>query len=154
MKKIITVAAIVLSLSICLSRAQNPNTFVTAGSGTNASSGQAWPPAMNAPLPPDIRADLEKLFDDVLRSLNLSGGLQALFALWAAARVLRKALPDGMQANGFGQLLAHVALEVNPSLNSKTIQQAIAASAAQLAQPAPISPPKPASTDASKGNAP
>lgn len=53
--------------------------------------------------------------------------IQAITAIYLAAKILRKAIPDKVQASQFGVWLAHVALEVNPSTNKLAADVPIAA---------------------------
>ena len=84
-----------------------------------------WHPAAEAAskppqLPPNVKADLVKLFSDILDDISLTGISSAGFMAWVAARLLRKGIPDAMQDGILGTVLKHAALEINPQVAGKT----------------------------------
>ena len=94
-------------------------------------------------LPPNIKADLVKLFSDILDSISFSGLSSAGFIAWVSARLLRKGVPDAMQTGIVGTILKHAALEINPAQtptpSNVTDQKVILADTATGAKIAPES---------------
>jgi hypothetical protein len=71
---------------------------------------------------PDIAGDVIKLIHDFGYSVNPELVASILTFVFVIARVLRKALPTSVQAGSAGELLKHIALEVNPQTGASTAQ--------------------------------
>lgn len=88
------------------------------------------------PAPPPAAPLADPLAPIKAAWATLVSAVLAYLPIWFAARLARKGLPDASQTGGFGQLLSHLALEINgtPGL--------VPAAVAPPAQQAVI-PPKP-----------
>lgn len=106
MKKtiILLLAITILSLTSCLLFAQE---------GTNAPAAPAAPTG-NINLNTTAN-DIAKVFQDFGVDASPKGIAEFIFMGFFSARFLRKAIPDQMQTGIVGKLLAHAALEVNPT---------------------------------------
>jgi hypothetical protein len=67
-----------------------------------------------------VKADLVKLFSDILDSVSFTGLGSAGFLAWVSARFLRKGIPDNLQNGILGAVLKHAALEINPQTKPQT----------------------------------
>lgn len=111
-----------------------------AAQNTNAPvvyyNAQGVPIATNTPASNDTGSNIERYGKTIL---SIIGGILALGAqIMVAARWLRKALPDSAQTGMAGQVLRHVASEVNPP-KPETLKEN---PTTNLAPPAPPVPPK------------
>lgn len=64
----------------------------------------------------DFNGAITTLVHSALPHLTAQQDIDIVGLLILAARILRKAIPDNLQAGKTGQLLKHIALEVNPVL--------------------------------------
>lgn len=129
MKK--TIAAIILAAA-CVAATAQPQRLSASLSGDYVlvnpqTNSVPWPPA--PPADPDSTAkDIDKVMNDfgVPVSAQMLDGIttavKAYGLLFLLARLLRKGVPDSMQANPLFQLLAHVGLEVNPQLTPPKVR--------------------------------
>jgi len=71
---------------------------------------------------PDVASDLVKLLHDVGYNINPTTIATIVVGIFTVARILRKAIPDASQTGKAGELLKHLALEINPQTGASTTQ--------------------------------
>ena len=77
---------------------------------------------MNETNTPDVSQAVATLVHALFPKLSFNDCVSFVGAAFLIARVLRKAIPDSAQTGQLGQLLKHLALEINPALGA-TIQK-------------------------------
>ena len=77
---------------------------------------------MNETNTPDVSQAVATLVHAIFPHVSMSDITSLIGAVFVIARVLRKAIPDSAQTGQLGQLLKHLALEINPALGA-TIQK-------------------------------
>ena len=75
---------------------------------------------MNETNTPDISQAVATLVHAIFPKLSFNDTVSAVGAVFLIARTLRKAIPDNAQTGQLGQLLKHLALEVNPAKGATT----------------------------------
>ena len=87
---------------------------------------------MNETNTPDISQAVATLVHALFPKLSFSDAVSIVGAVFLIARTLRKAIPDNAQTGQLGQLLKHLALEINPAKGATT----------EKPETPPVNPPK------------
>ena len=94
---------------------------------------------------PDIQQAVETIAKAVFPHVSASQIEVLIPAIFVIARVLRKALPDNIQEGGFGRVLKHLALEINPASKSANT------TTTTVITTAPVAPPKQVTNNQNNG---
>ena len=84
---------------------------------------------MNETNTPDISQAVATLVHAIFPKLSFNDAVSFVGAVFLIARTLRKAIPDGAQTGQLGQLLKHLALEINPAKGAATDAPTVPATA-------------------------